>query len=116
MAKRFTEVSKWEDPWFSKLSKTDKLFWLLILDKCNNAGIWEPNWPLVEFLIGGKPNTDSFKGRIKSLKNGKLFVIKFIEYQYGQLSARSNAHKSVIRNLEREGIEKSIFKGSGTPK
>jgi len=41
MAKRFTASEKWEDLWFSELSNKYKLFWIYLLDKCDNAGVWE---------------------------------------------------------------------------
>jgi len=37
--KRFTETTKWDDPWFRKLSPTAKLLWGYITDKCNAVGL-----------------------------------------------------------------------------
>ena len=54
MAKRFTDSTKWQKPWFNNLETKHKLFWLYILDSCNHAGIWDCNISLAEFQLNEK--------------------------------------------------------------
>ena len=109
MAKRFTATDKWDDPWFCGLSDTDKLFWFYMLDKCDHAGIWQVNWPLVQFHIKGLVNKEAFNGRIKELSAAKWFIQKFIDFQYGTLDPANRAHGSVINILEKEGAYKPLI-------
>lgn len=109
MAKRFTATEKWEDPWFCGLSATEQLFWVYLLDKCNHAGIWQVNWPLVKFHIAGFAYTaESFLGRITELSAEKWFIPKFIQFQYGTLNPTNRAHASVLAMLEKEGAYKPL--------
>lgn len=110
MAKRLTDTEKWKDPWFCSLSYKDKLFWFYICDNCNHAGIWDINWPLVNFHIGDYVfNKDTFKGRVDILKNDKIFVKKFVIFQqkissFNELNELNNCHSSIIRILKNEGL------------
>ena len=47
--KRFTEALKWRDPWFLDLSVDGKLAFWYIVENCDNAGVWEPNFRLANF-------------------------------------------------------------------
>lgn len=111
MGKRFTCTEKWDDPWFCDLKPLHKLFWIFICDRCDNAGIWNPNWPIAEAFIGAKLGAlmdllSPFNGRIKPLPSGKLWVVKFIEFQQKTISLNESnpAHKNIIHLLSREGI------------
>ena len=49
---RFTDTEKWtNDKWFSDLDPKHKLFWLCLLDQCDNVGVWEPNIRMMNFLL-----------------------------------------------------------------
>ena len=52
--KRFTDTLKWEKEWFLSLEINDKIVWLYLLDKCDEAGLWNVNWGLVSILTGVK--------------------------------------------------------------
>tara|TARA_R100000664_G_scaffold9545_1_gene15976 strand:- start:1845 stop:2369 length:525 start_codon:yes stop_codon:yes gene_type:complete len=122
--KRFTETAKWEDSWFMELTPTEKLFYLYILDRCNNCGVWEVNFRLAEFMIGLPLNQteilERFKNRIKLLENGKKWLIpKFIQFQYGQLNPKCKPHLAVIKLLEKHNlltVFKDLVKGYDTLK
>lgn len=105
MAKRFTATEKWEDPWFCSLTNIEKLFWIYLLDRCDNAGIWQVNWPLVKFFIPDFVyNPETFRNRIVELAGPKWFIPKFIGFQYLTLNAGNRAHVSVIEKLKKEGV------------
>lgn len=106
--KRFTETSKWSDPWFRKLSPELKNLWQWLTDNCDNAGVIEVDLDLASFQIGYQYpiNTLSeFGDRVQILPCGKHFIPKFIPFQYGQLSEECKAHKPVFASLEKHGIK-----------
>jgi hypothetical protein len=121
MAKRFTASEKWEDIWFSELPTKYKLFWVYLLDKCDNAGVWEKNFRIANFLIGETfTEADTlaiFKERVIEFGDNKWFIPKFIDFQYGTLQEHSNPHKAVIEKLRKYGLYKNgDFKGINTLK
>jgi hypothetical protein len=113
MANRFTATEKWVDPWFCSLNKEDKLFWIYLVDNCDHAGMWQVNWPLVQFHIKDYVfNEKVFDGRIVQLKKDKWFIPKFIDFQYKTgLNPENRAHLSVINLLKKEGAYKGLERG-----
>ena len=107
--KRFTETTKWDDPWFRKLPMESKLFWQWLLDHCDHAGVIDPDVELAEFQIGyrkGKANLlESLGGRIMKLPNGKIWIVKFMEFQYSKLSENCPAHRPVYQSVARNGLD-----------
>ena len=119
MSKRFTDTNKWKDTWFQDLPTKYKLFWVYILDECDNAGLWKPNIRLAIFQIG-EPFEESelkrvFSDRIEITESGYWFIKKFIDFQYGKLSDNSKPHISVLKLLETHKI-KGYTKGIHTLK
>lgn len=111
--KRFTETSKWTDPWFRKLSPELKNLWQWLLDNCDNAGVIEPDLELASFQIGYQYPMDSLLGfgdRVLLLDCGKYFIPKFIAFQYGQLSESCKPHKHVLDLLRKYNIQR-VCKG-----
>ena len=78
--KRFTDANKWEDAWYLDLPLKYKMFWLFLLDRCDNAGIWEVNFKLAEFFIGEKfEPTEIMRimgDRIRTLREGKYWFYR----------------------------------------
>jgi hypothetical protein len=106
--KRFTETRKWDDPWFRKLTPEHKLLWQWLLDGCDNAGVIDPDIDLASFQIGYQYPIDTlsvFAGRVIPLAEGKHFIPKFIEFQYGTLSADCKAHNPIFISLRKHGLE-----------
>jgi hypothetical protein len=108
MAKRFTDTRKWEDPWFQDLSPEMKCVWGFILDHCDNAGVWVVNTKLMAFQIGINVSLEKIKStfgnRLNEFADGKIWVPKFIEFQYGKLSETCLPHKKVFELLKAHGI------------
>lgn len=106
--KRFTETTKWADPWFMDLAPRWKLVWLYLLDQCDNAGVWVPNIKLASVQIGERFQSQEalrvFSGRICVLPSGKWRIIGFIKFQFGVLSRACKPHIPVFRLLESHGI------------
>ena len=107
--KRFTETQKWEDPWFRRLRPEMKLLWQWILDRCDNAGVIDPDIELASFQIGYGYPMDTlleFGERVVKLPCGKWFIPKFIDFQYGKLSEDCKAHNPVFASLAKNGIQR----------
>lgn len=115
MVKRFTESDKWRDKWFRALRPDYKLAWLYLLDQCDCAGVIDLDKELANFQIGTAPDWESFlshcEDRIEVIGGGKLWVVRFIEYQYGTLSRDCRAHIPVYLSIEKHGLSDRVFKG-----
>lgn len=119
MAKRFTDTNKWKDSWFQDLPSKYKLFWIYVLDECDSAGVWKPNYRLASFQVG-EPFEESelkrvFFDRIEITEAGYWFIKKFIDFQYGNLSEHSKPHIAVLNLLKNHKI-KGYTKGIHTLK
>jgi len=116
VAKRFTATEKWEDSWFHSLPPKHKLLWFYMLDKCDNAGVFELNLPLASFNIGQTITTEEFQkyfgGKVVPLSETKLWIPKFIEFQYkcaaSELNEHNKAHLSVLLILRKYGLPRSF--------
>jgi hypothetical protein len=107
--KRFTEALKWRDPWFRNLSVDGKLVFFYFVDNCDAAGVWDPDLQMANFCLKRDIDWDAvwkeFGDRVVKLPNGKLWMRKFIHFQYGpELNPKNSAHLGVIRRLELAGI------------
>lgn len=125
MAKRFTDTELWGKEFFLKYSMKQKLLLRYLYDSCDNAGIYEPNYILLEVFIGEKIteadilslNTD--KKRIVKLENGNFYLTRFIKFQQGDfLNPKNNAHKQIIAILKENRVRYNILtpdKGVASP-
>jgi hypothetical protein len=116
--KRFTETTKWDDPWFLDLTGTQKLLFMYCCDKCDNSGVIDASPRKVMFDLNIDIDFDkemkSLDSRIEKLESGKYWIKGFINYQFGKLKEASNLHKNVINLLEQNGIYDRIFNPSST--
>ena len=107
-AKRWVDPGCWNDPWYQDLSLVNKCFWKYICDNCDCAGVWKVNRRLAEFQIGATIDWDNvlaaLGGRVVELSPEKWHVVKFVSFQYGELSATCKPHISVMRTLEHHGL------------
>ena len=113
MAKRFTDSEKWQDPWFSDLSASDKLLFLYLLDSCDHAGLWKINMKLASFQIGFEYSLETvikqLGNRIKVVNDDYLFVPKFINFQYPNgLNPNWTSTKSVISKLMKYNLLETV--------
>jgi len=115
--KRFTETAKWADPWFLALSLDSKLAFWYITENCDGAGVWDPNKRLANFCFTRDIDWDAVKSelgdRVEVLPSGKWHLTRFVDFQYGTLSADCRPHAFVIKLREKHGI-KGYPKGMDT--
>lgn len=109
MAKRFVDTGRFFDPWYRSLSPTFKVFWEFVISSCDIAGAWKKDFALAGFAIGATPETISPERTLEVLNAGKIrivefgdywFVVDFIGFQYGALSADCRPHKAVFLCLQ----------------
>lgn len=102
--KRFTEISKWKEPWFRRLTPTAKSLWLWLNDNCDYAGVIDVDLELAAFQIGepvNKEHLTEFGERLQVLPDGKAWLRDFIPSQYGaKLSPACSAHQAVLKLIQ----------------
>lgn len=115
MGKRFTATEKWTDKWFRALPPDQKLGWIYLCDSCDAAGVIELDRDLADFQIGFKVDWDTLIAhageRIDGLPTGRLWLTRFVSYQYGRLSTGCKAHTPVFASLEKHNLTKEAFNG-----
>lgn len=110
--KRFTETTKWGNPWYRKLEPRLKLLWQYMLDHCDNAGVIEVDWELASFQIGEEveeSDLESFGERIESIHGSKLWICGFIEFQCGELKESCRPHQAVIKLLHSHKLSERVL-------
>lgn len=115
--KRFIDTEIMVRPWFRKLEPRLKLLWLWMITQCDMAGVLDMDWELASFVIGDKveeSDLEAMNGNAKVLRGNKIWLPKFVEFQYGVLGEESRVHKGVLKSLESHGI--GYHKGMLTPK
>lgn len=115
MAKRFTSTEKWDDAWFAdRLTPAQRTAWQYLCDKCDLAGVADISVRNAALFVGNDFDWEEMvrvsEGRIERLHSGKLHLTGFVEFQYGQLNENCNAHRAVLKALDRHGLLK------GTPR
>ncbi len=106
MPKRFTDTEKWKKKFIKDLPLEYKMFWLFLLDECDNAGIWHVEIEIAEIRLGVKLSSDKARGlfgeRVVVFDGGnKWFLPDFISFQYVSLNPENKALKDVIIRLEK---------------
>ncbi len=101
MSKRFTETSKWDDPWFRELPGVQKLVFMYIIDRCDNAGFWEIDEGAIAWhtKLDPKHIQGALKGLERGLKvvDGWAWVRTFLRHQKNEILNESNpAHRQII--------------------
>lgn len=105
MPKRLTNTDKWKDPFLRALEAPYKLLYFYILDDCDHAGIWTPDFEVAAIRIGAPINEkharENLAPRVVFLKNGRWFLPEFVSDQYGELSEKNRLHVSVLQLLKK---------------
>lgn len=112
--KRFTETTKWSDPWFHKLKPTVKLLWFYLCENCDAAGVIDLDLRIASFTTGARLTADDVEalgGRIELQPDGKFWLPKFIPFQYGKLSTECKGHRPVFAALEKSGLTQRVLEG-----
>ena len=118
MPKRFRDTNIGRQVWYRKLSPEFKCCWNLICDECDGAGVWSIDEDYLEFSIGKRIDLQHFinevnadKQRIEYLDTTKLFIVGFIQFQYGELSESCKPHQHIINLLHKHNIYERVCEG-----
>ena len=120
MFKRFHDADKYDKPWYRKLTCAEKCAWDFITSKCDNVGVWTPDFEGGEFFIGEELDWDMFRercnGNIDVLPDGKWWLTDFCIFQYAVLSedTNSNALRSYINLLKKHKLWERYLEGTCT--
>lgn len=108
MAKRFTDKSKYRDPWYRKLPVAYKALWEYINDECDSSGMWLMDFETAAYFLGEQVNAldakKHFADRIATA-GSKWFLKGYVLDQYGKLHGTSKIHLSIISRLKSHGID-----------
>lgn len=111
MAKRFRDTLIWNKVWYCDLTPKMKCAWDFLCDNCDHAGIWDENYKLMSFQIGDTISQneifEAFGNKLVKIKN-KIFIPRFIDFQYGHLNQANRVHKSVINRLKLIGAYEGL--------
>lgn len=110
MSKRFADTDIWNKEWYQLYTLKQKVLLKYLFDNCDAAGVWEPNYRLAGFIIG-EPITRSDieslnerKNQVAILPDGKVVILDFIAFQYGELSETCRPHQKVIELMKKHGL------------
>ena len=107
--KIFTDKNKWQDPWFRKLSGPAKMLWFYITDHADKVGIADLDFGLASQDCGIKITEDHLSElgkRVVWVDEDKVFMPKYIDFQYGKLSPNCPPHKKIIQLVESLELER----------
>lgn len=93
------------------------MLWFYIVDHCDNIGLCELDLGLVSKdcdLKITEAHLIELGDRVQRICNGKVYVTKFIPFQYGTLSAECKPHKKIIEAIKFHSLTPN-FKGYQYP-
>ncbi len=103
---RFTDTTKWSNPFFRSLSPTLRLAWLYILDDCDKAGFWVPEFDVLSVRLGVQVTGDqalvAFGDHVFQHTDGSWQIRDFFSLQYPRATPAkcSNMVKSAFDLLD----------------
>ncbi len=121
--KRMTDTNIYDKAWFMSLEPRLKCLVGYLWAKCDNAGVWSPNWVLASAMIGAKVSVGDIAkidngNRHEILEDGKIWIKDFVSFQCGEeLKENSPPHKKIIGLLKSYGLyDRVCVRVLSTPK
>lgn len=107
MAKRFYDTGLPDQLWYQKLTPKCKALYMHLLCKCDVAGTFEVNLPMMTAYVGEQITEqdvfESFGNRVVPLMNAldKGIIVDFVYFQCGGvINPNVRAHQAVLRRLD----------------
>lgn len=120
MPKRFFDSKKYENAWFRNLTPEMKCVYDYCICECDHAGILKLDPEMIVFKTKIKMDltldtiAQTFKDKFIFLSENKIFIPRFIYWQYkNELVPNNKVHRSVYNLLKEEGIQLAGYFASG---
>ncbi len=104
---RFTETTKWDDPWFEELPPWAKLLWFYACDKCDHVGYLAMSKGQAERHCGGIDwhlVASLFAGRLDQIGDTAWLLPKFLYFQQKNLEGNTNMIKRIRKDLDKHEL------------
>lgn len=116
MAKRLTDTTKWTNAAFRKMPDKIKLFYLYVLDNCDNAGVIRYDLDLIGYTLNNsftkKELQSALDGRVVFVGDDKLVIRNYIAFQNGDVfDSKSRFASSIRSTLNSHGLLQRYKKG-----
>lgn len=114
MAKRFIDTEIWFRDDVIDATPKQKLIFIYLFTSCSNIGIFTGSLKIASLSLGFKvEESDIFSVPVdvEKLGDGKYWLPKFCDFQYGTLSESCKPHKRYIEDLKKEGLYQRVCKG-----
>ena len=123
MVNRFTDTEIWAKDWFLDLNTKQKLLVKFLFDNCDCAGFYRISWNLIRLYFNDVEITREDFEKIKQVRfidDNLIFIEDFALFQckvssFDKLNPNNNAHKGVLKLLEKYGIFKAPIMGLTSP-
>lgn len=123
MANRLSDTEIWTKDWFLDLNTKQKLLVKFLFDNCDCAGFYKISWRLLTLYFSDvKITKEDFKKikQVKFIDDDLIFIEDFALFQckvssFDKLNPNNNAHKGVLKLLEKYGIFKAPSMGLTSP-
>lgn len=123
MTNRLCDTEIWEKDWFLELNTKQKLLVKFLFDKCDCAGFYKISWNLLRvFFNDVKITREDFEKikQVKFIEDNLIFIEDFALFQckvpsFDKLNPNNNAHKGVLKLLEKYKINLAPSKGLDSP-
>lgn len=116
MAKRFYDSKKYENAWFRRLTADLKCVYDYCICNCDHAGILEIDIEDMDFRINPSKKIslevikETFENKFIFLSENKIFIPKFIYWQYkNELTPSNPVHRCVYALFKENGINIEQF-------
>lgn len=116
MAKRLTDTTKWTNKAFRAMPDKIKIFYLYVLDNCDNAGVFRYDLDLVGYTLNNaytkKELVSALEGRVVFVGDDKLVIRNYIAFQNGDVfDSKSRFAASIRSTLNSHGLLSRYKKG-----
>jgi hypothetical protein len=91
--------------------KAKLAFWYLV-ERCDNRGVWHPDFGLMSYQIGISISREEFLAeladKVVPLASGAFFIPSFVTFQYGELHHENRAHRPVLDFIHKNNLSEHL--------
>ena len=109
MAKRYISTDLYQKKWYRSLNPKMKCVWIYLFTQSDHAGFFNVDLELISFMVGSKVTEKEIfthlGDQIVTINQDKWWLRDFVAFQYGELKDTNNAHRSVLKQLQKHNID-----------